>query len=173
MRKTWNYSAWDIAYDPREVVNEVPHADNMAAPGLRMEVLELPNDVVTCEEAAKAKNIDLRNELKSLILETSDGIVVAHLQGNRNLSLRKVKNYLGVKEAYVAGNDLIVDHGLKSGTVSAVLDPVWSFTHLIDKDIFDLEFVSTNAGFLNRYFVFDPKTLVSAKKIHISSFSKI
>lgn len=164
-------SAWSIGYSPREVADHGSYEVD-AAPGLQMEVLELPRNVVTCEEAAMAKGIELKNELKSLILETSDGLVVVHLQGDRRLSLRKVKEYLSVKEAYIASNDLIKEHGLISGTVSAILDPVWSFTHLIDKDIFDLDFVSTNAGSLNRYFKFDPKILVSAKNIHIANISE-
>ncbi len=48
------------------------------APGASMKVCALDHDVITCGEAAAAKHIPLSHELKTLVLDTSMGVVAAH-----------------------------------------------------------------------------------------------
>jgi len=43
----------------------------ITASGKIIETYALPQEVTTCEEAAKAKGIPLKNELKTLIFSTS------------------------------------------------------------------------------------------------------
>ena len=49
----------------------------------------LPHTVISCEDAANAKGIPLRNELKSLILKTDNGFCILNLTGDRFANLKK------------------------------------------------------------------------------------
>jgi prolyl-tRNA editing enzyme YbaK/EbsC (Cys-tRNA(Pro) deacylase) len=75
-----------------------------------------------CEEAAAAKGVHLFKELKTLIVETSSGLIAVHLPGDARLSLRAVKVFLEAEEAYVADPETLLGLGLSPGTVSAILD---------------------------------------------------
>ncbi len=159
--------AWDLA-EPisREKVKKtrasIPERN---APGHRMRQRPLPRDVVTCEEAASAKHIPLANELKTLLLRTSNGLMALHLRGDRRASLRAVKAVLPVKQAYLAEDSDLAELGLAPGTVCAVLDPIWKLPHLISRSVLDLKWVSTNSGTQNSFFRFSPRILLKAKPI--------
>lgn len=90
-------------------------------------------EVISCRSAAKARGHELHRELKSLVLKSSQGTCVVHVPGDCTVSLRKVKNHLGAKEAYIADPEELLEMELGPGTVCAVLDPVWSMRHLVDQ----------------------------------------
>lgn len=142
------------------------------APGENMKVYMLDHPVVSCQEAATAKGIPLTNELKSTVLQTSMGIVCIHTTGNARISLRAVKEALAVKEAYLASYEELNSLGLSPGTVSAVLEPVWSLPHLISRRLLNQKYVSTNNGTLQGYFKFDPKILLSTSINKIGDFEE-
>ena len=141
-------------------------------PGLKMQAYRLNAAVVTCEEAAAAKGIKLASELKSLILETSSGLIAVHLPGDGVLSLRAVKASIEAEEAYLADPETLVNLGLSPGTVCAVLDPVWSMPHLISRGVFEHTEVSTNNGTQTGYFKFEPLELTRAAHVKIGDFEK-
>ena len=66
----------------------------ITASGKIIETYALTQEVTTCEEAAKAKGIPLKNELKTLIFSTSKGLHALHVPGNRKASLRNSKKCL-------------------------------------------------------------------------------
>jgi len=151
---------------------EVEVDSSKLPPGLTMQVYKLDFPVVTCEEAATAKGIKLASELKSLILETSSGLIAVHLPGDGVLSLRAVKDFIEAEEAYLADPETLLRLGLSPGTVCAVLDPVWSMPHLISRRIFDRKEVSTNNRTKTGYFVFEPVELTRAAQVKIGDFEK-
>src|SRR5205814_1289847 len=134
--------------------------DDPVPPGLRMQRLFLDRPVITCREASNAKQIPLGFELKTLIIDTSAGIVAVHLPGDRTISLRMVKNALKCDEAKLASRSQLATLGLAPGTVCPVLDPVWYMPQLLCSSVLDREFVSTNAGTLTGYFKFKPDMLL-------------
>ncbi|MCW2308851.1 TIR domain-containing protein [Rhodobium gokarnense] len=125
----------------------------------------LDREVITCQQAATAKNIALENELKSIIYRTRMGLVAVHVPGNMEVSTRKVKKQLGLKDAYVSDVDSLKRIGLSPGTVSAVKEPVWSLLNLVSASVFEKDFVSTNDGTLTGYYKFDPKILLDAPNL--------
>lgn len=141
-------------------------------PGLTMKVHKLSAPVVGCEEAARARGIPLANELKTLILRTHDGFIAAHLPGDGVLSLRKVKDRLETAEGYLADPEDLLELGLSPGTVSAVLDPVWSMPHLVSRRLLNLSEVMTNNGTKTGYFAFEPTVLVEANDVIVGDFEK-
>jgi len=137
------------------------------SPGLRMKPYTTNYEVITCEEAAKARKVPLENELKTLILQTPRGLVAAHLPGDGVLNLRAIKNTLDIKDIKLANPEEIAKIGLESGTVSAVLEPVWSMPHLISKRLLSLSYVTTNNKTKTGYFKFDPIVLLDATSTKI------
>ena len=143
-----------------------------APPGLRLEVFQLAEPVVTCAEAAAAKCIALEHELKTLVLWTTLGYAALHVPGDAEASLRAVKRRLEVPEARLATPEELSSLGLSDGTVSAVLDPVWNMPHLISKRVLTLAFVSTNNGTLTGFFRFAPALLLEAVSVTRGSFER-
>lgn len=131
----------------------------------------LPQSVISCREAANIKRIPLVNELKTLILETSNGPCAVNLTGNKQLSLRKVKNKLQIDNVCLASLDALKNLNMLPGTVCPFLPQVWFLPNLIDTSILDLEFVSTNNGTRNKCITFPPNLLLRNKKAVICNIS--
>lgn len=149
--------------DTTSNIGSKPPVDNM-------KIFKLGLPVVSCEEAAEAKNIPLNQELKSLILRTTSGLVALHLPGDSQASLRKVKNALDVEEAHMADLEDIESLGLEPGTISAVSTPVWEMPHLISKRVLSFEFVSTNARSKKEFVNFPPSLLMEAESVMLGDF---
>lgn len=133
---------------------------------------KLNHQVVSCKEAATAKGIPLVNELKSLILETSKGLYIVHIPGNRYLDLRKIKKFLNIKSACLASKEVLASLGMQPGTVTPFDKNIWNLTHLASEEIFDLKFVSTNNGNLDEYISFMPNLLLKIPNIYVGNFSR-
>jgi len=97
-------------------------------------------------------------------------MVAAHLPGDAILSLRKVKRRLAAAEACLADPHDLWSLGLAAGTVSAVLDPVWSMPHLVSVRLLQMPTVTTNDGTLLGYFAFDPQILTGAAEVLLGEF---
>jgi len=108
----------------------------------------------------------LERELKTLLLDTgrhdsgrTNALVLAHVRGHRRLSLRAVKHALGVDEARLASVAVLRGLSLDPGTVHPFHPAVHGLKHLVAPEVFALNWVTTNAGELDRYVVFDPAIL--------------
>lgn len=144
----------------------------VTVPPPKLETRALAAPVVSCEQAANAKGIELQRELKSIVVQTRMGCIAVHTRGDRDVSLRKVKRELGLKEAYLASPEVLQKMGLEPGTVSAVRDPVWSMLNLITKQVLDLDLVSTNDGTLTNYVLFDPQILTTNPRHQVGDFEE-
>ena len=142
------------------------------APGNFLYPLTLDHSVISCEQAASAKKIPLSHELKTLILNTSVGMVAVNLRGDRQVDLKKIKKFLFCRQACQASNEQLMTIGLVRGAVSAVLNPVWSMPILVSESLLSLEFVSTNNGSNKEYFKFRPHTLLHAPNVRVGNFDK-
>lgn len=161
---------------------EVPTASKFApqqaetsggqAPGLRMKTYFTETEVVSCEDAARSRGVPLTNELKTLILTTSKGLAAVHLPGNREVSLRAVKDEMECSEAHLANEEVLRSLNLSRGIVSAVLEPVWSLPHLVSRSVLALDYVTTNNGTLKGYLRFSPSLLLKAKRVRIGDFER-
>lgn len=161
---------WKVAKEP--TLAKFQTKKNNQPPGINMKPFQLDYEVVSCEEAATAKNVPLVNELKTLILQTPSGLIAAHLPGDGELNLRAIKNTLEIKDIKIADPEVIATIGLESGTVSAILNPVWNMPHLISKRLLSLKFVTTNNKTKVGYFKFDPLILLEGNSIIIGNFER-
>lgn len=167
----WN-SAMNVDDYLRSPAIEKELSSFTGAPGLTLPTYKLGLPVITCEEAAAARGVALFKELKTLIVETSSGLIAVHLPGDARLSLRAVKAFLEAEEAYVADPETLFALGLSPGTVSAILEPVWSMPHLISRRVFDSNLMTTNNRTKTGYFSFDPVVLTHAKNVRIGEFEQ-
>lgn len=128
--------------------------------------------VITCGEAARVRGISLRQELKSLVLQTSIGIAVASIPGDMHLHLRAVKQLLGTKQAYLASEAAVSDLGLSRGTICPLLPILWDYPQLIDNTVLHEELVYTNDGTLIGYVAFSPRLLLEAPIASVGHLSR-
>lgn len=135
-------------------------------------IYELEHEVISCVQAAEAKGIHVKNELKTLVLETSKGICTINISGEKQISLRKIKKFLQVNEAHLASNEILNILNLIPGAVCPFLNQLFVLPMLIDKDILNLQFLSTNNGTRNRFILFPPDLLTMSPNHYIDSFSK-
>lgn len=133
---------------------------------------KLNHQVVSCGEAATAKGIPLVNELKSLILETSKGLYIVHIPGNKYLDLRKVKTFINTNEAYLASKEVLTSLEVQPGTVTPFSNNIWNLRQLISEEILNLKFVSTNNGKLDEYISFPPTLLLKIPNVYVGNFSR-
>ena len=132
---------------------------------------ELNFDVITCQEAAKAKGIPLENELKSLIITTSNGLYLLHIPGNKNADWRKVKKHLGVKEACLASKEILTSLGVSPGRVCPFANDLWNLPQLITTELLQINRVTTNNGEFNKYIEFNANVLINSRlKIKLGTF---
>lgn len=168
------YKAWKISIpvDIRTVkkAKGSTFRNTDCSPCDRLKKYKLSPAVVTCKEAAKAKGIPLCQELKTLILNTSTGLVALHLPGDSKGALRAVKNALEVDEAHMVSGKVLASLGLEDGTVSAVCSPVWEMPHLISRRVLSFDFVSTNTGNKKEFFNFSPSILMDAESVMLGDF---
>jgi len=136
-------------------------------PGARLERYVLPEPVVSCASAAAAKGISPQHELKSLVLRTDSSLVVAHIPGDLSLSLRAVKRGLPTTQARLAN---LGELDLVPGTVHPFDARLWRLHHLVSREVLDLGWVSTNAGTLTTFVVFDPTLLLRARHVSVGAF---
>ena len=131
------------------------------------------SEVVDCVEAAQARGIPLRIELKSLVLSTSTGIAVANVLGNTRLNLRAVKRLLGVRQACLASIVELQELGHFPGTICPLLPKFWVFPQLVSKDVLREEIVYTNDGTLRGYIAFSPCLLLEAPVSFVGNLSRL
>jgi len=141
--------------------------------GMDFIIFELTSNVVSCEEAATAKNIPLLNELKSLILTTSAGPHILNLPGDKRADLHAIKRRLAIKEAHLASGEMLRSLNVRPGTVCPFLKNLWSLPQLISQELLHLSYVSTNSGELNKYIIFDPMLLSFNENAIVGNFTKL
>lgn len=163
-------NVWKVAKIP--VAPKFQTKKDYQPPGQRMKPFFLDHEVVTCEEAAKARGISLQNELKTLILKTPTGLIAAHICGDSELSLNAVKNATVERNLRIADPENLASIGLQAGTVCPILNPVWEMSHIISKRVLSLNFVMTNNGTKTGYFKFDPVFLTNANSFIIGNFER-
>lgn len=132
---------------------------------------QLQHEVISCIEAALAKKIPLKNELKSLLLNYDGGICLVNICGDHKVSLRKIKNVLHCKHAFMASEDELSKMNLRPGAVCPFLSQLWNVKQLYDKNLFDLDFLSTNNGTRTNYIKFPPNVLLKNSNYIIGDFS--
>lgn len=134
-----------------------------STPSEWLRTFQLAVPVVSCSEAASAKGIPLRRELKSLLIRIDNAcLALAHVPGDRRLSMRRVKQVLHTKQARLCDAEELRSVGVEAGTVHPFHPQLWPLQQIVSQELLSLSWVSTNAGSTTKYVVFDPLVLTRA-----------
>jgi prolyl-tRNA editing enzyme YbaK/EbsC (Cys-tRNA(Pro) deacylase) len=133
---------------------------------------QLGRPVRSCESAAAAKGVPLEHELKSLLVDSDSGLVLAHVRANHRLSLRKVKTALSLVQARLADPGTLRSLNISPGTLNPFHRSLWQETHLVSNQVLSLPWVTTNAGEPDAYVVFDPLILLRAQQLSVSDLEE-
>jgi prolyl-tRNA editing enzyme YbaK/EbsC (Cys-tRNA(Pro) deacylase) len=114
--------------------------------------------------------VPLEHELKSLVIDTSAGLVVAHIPGDRRLALRAVKSCIPTPQAHLAD---LAALNLVPGTVHPFHERLWQLRHLVSREVFALDWVTTNAGDLTTFVIFAPTLLLSTRHVTVGEFCRV
>ena len=159
----------NVSINPDNLATAIPDAIAFW-PGFAFTQLFEHEKVVTCEEAAAARRVPLTHELKTIVLATQVGNIAVHLPANRRLHSGRVKSALGTRRIRFASRDELRAFGLQSGLVNPGNTGFCS-RHLVCHALFDLEFVTTNAGLFTHGVAFDPADLLNLPEITVGDFS--
>lgn len=141
-------------------------------PGSSLTPKDLDREVISCRSAARAKRVPLERELKSLLLACDGDHVVAHVRGSRRLSLRAIKNELGVQQALLADLAVLTRFDVSPGTLYPFKDTLWAKPQLITEEVLELDWVTTNYGDRFKYVEFSPRLLLEAADYRVGHFEK-
>lgn len=122
----------------------------------------------TCEAAPAARGTPIKNELKTLLLETDCGQIVVNIPATRKLSLNRVKVALGVRHACLANPS---DLPYPPGKICALTSPISDIPTLICDSLLSLHFLTTNDTTTSAFFLFNPHVLTLLKRISIVNIS--
>lgn len=139
---------------------------------IQLPIYKLDHDVISCVQASSAKKISIKNELKTLILETSIGLYTINTTGENEVSLHKIKKHIKAKEVCLACPQILKQLNVIPGTVCPFLDSVFNLPMLIDERILELHFLSTNNGTRNKFIIFPPNLLLLSPDHQIGNFNK-
>jgi prolyl-tRNA editing enzyme YbaK/EbsC (Cys-tRNA(Pro) deacylase) len=102
--------------------------------------------VYTCAQAARARNVPLRNELKTLLVVYNNAFAMLSVPGNRRISRRRVRSALSAHAFRFADSSEMQNFHLSIGTISPL--SISGCRSLLDQEVLSLDWITTNAGTL-------------------------
>lgn len=125
--------------------------------------------VISCEEAADARQINLHQELKTLLLKVGHRRIAMHLQGSDRLYSKRLKHLLHVREIRFMRESELVALGLQRGAINPWNLPPHTL-HLLCIRTFQNRIMGTNTGSLFEGLLFSPTELLSLPNLVIGEF---
>ena len=111
--------------------------------GIRFELIEtLP--VFTCRQAARAREVPLHNELKTLLVVYEGKIALLNLPGDRRINRRRVRVALATHSFGLANHEEMATLKVTRGTISPL--SLTGCRSLLDMEVLTLDWITTNAG---------------------------
>lgn len=125
--------------------------------------------VITCKEAVKERKINLKQELKTLLLYVDSKIIAVHLRGSDRLKIRTVKKIFKTKNIVFADKTFLNKVHLSKGLINP-----WNIDfcqyHLVCLNILNNKFMSTNNGKFDEGIFFKTDQLLKMKNIIVGKF---
>ena len=133
--------------------------------------LSYKDPVITCLEASYARGVKLSKELKHIIVTSSIGFCLVHVLGTKRVDMKKVSNFLHVKDAKLADLKLIKKMEMHRGSIFPFGEPFWSMLNLIDHEVIENDWLTTNDGTLRGFIKFSPRLLLYIPRNEIDNFA--
>ena len=132
--------------------------------------------VNSCWEAACFRNISLKEELKSLLFESSDGLIMTHIPGDRRVKQEVLDNLFG--KVRLVNQQQLHEYKLEKGRVNPFTSRIYlgeDVIHIICRTVFENQYVYTNDDTLYGTIKFHPKELLhflDRVRVHVELISK-
>lgn len=137
------------------------------------EFCHFPNShlkVVSCQEAVLARNINLNEELKSIIVNIKGEFFVIHLRGSQRIDSKKILKIFNIpfkkKKSFrfATLNELKYGFNVEPGLICPFTRKIWNCKHIISNELIKKnDFVYTNNGTFFGYVKFKPTILLKTK----------
>jgi prolyl-tRNA editing enzyme YbaK/EbsC (Cys-tRNA(Pro) deacylase) len=130
-------------------------------------------EVISCQEAVTAREgTSMENEMKSMVVKYDGKTAIVNVPANQKIDNGAVKKFLGTKNIQFVGGDELKDFNAKSGTVTPFNEKLGGLLNLIDKELLEKEFLTTNAGTRDSYVKFPPSVLLELSNVKVGEFAK-
>ena len=138
----------------------------------------LEEPVTSCWEAACFRNIALKEELKSLLFKSSDGLIMTHVPGDRRVNQEILDSLFG--KVRLMGKQQLSNYELEKGRINPFTSHLYfgkdvDLKHIICKTVFENQYVYTNDDTLYGTIKFKPKELLhflDKVRVHIELISE-
>lgn len=121
-----------------------------------------------CDSVPYARGTPIEIELKSLILDSKNGQLVAHIPAKNRLSLKKLKDFLNIKDLSLAATKHLT---AKPGRICALAEPVSSIPSVVCDSIFEQKVITTNDSTIHGFLLFSPKILCLLEGSRLANIS--
>ena len=128
--------------------------------------------VISCLEAALAREVSLEDELKHILLSVDTDFFLVHVPGNKRVDFNSVAEFTNASEIRLANLKNSFGTSIHQGAVFPFDEPFWSLPHLIDNCVLNKQSISTNDGTLRGYIKFNPNLLKLLPIYHLGEFSE-
>lgn len=127
--------------------------------------------VITCNEAAIERKINLKQELKTILLHVDSKIIAVHIRGSDRLKIRTVKKLFKSKNIVFVDNLFLNNIKLSKGLINP-----WNIDfcqyNLVCLQILNNRFMSTNNGKFDEGILFKTNQLLKIKNVIFGKFGK-
>jgi prolyl-tRNA editing enzyme YbaK/EbsC (Cys-tRNA(Pro) deacylase) len=127
--------------------------------------------VYTCREAAAARHVPLHHELKTLLVIYRNALALLNLPGDRRIDRKFVRTALAAHEFRLANVYEIASLRLSRGIISPL--SLVGCRSLVDIEVLELEWVTTNAGSLTVGIRLEVDALFRMCELEIASLAAV
>jgi len=128
--------------------------------------------VITCLEASIARGVDLSQELKHIVVNSSNIEYIVHVLGDMKVSTVNVAKFLNTNNVKLSQLKKYNKFSMHRGTIFPFMEPFWSMKNLIDENVLEKKWLTTNDGTLHGFIKFSPKLLLSLPHYERGYFSQ-
>jgi len=129
-------------------------------------------NVITCKEAIVERKINLKQELKTLLLHVDSKVIAVHIRGSDRLKIKTVKKIFRTKNIIFVENNFLSNVKLSKGLINP-----WNIDfcqyNLVCLNVFNNRFMSTNNGKFDEGIFFKTEELLKVKNIIFGKFGEI
>ena len=127
-------------------------------------------EVFNCQEAAAARDINIKRELKTILLNAGAKKIAIHLRGCDDVNFRKIKGVFKIKDITFISPEELLRYRLSKGTINP-----WNIEfchyHLVCIKIFHNKFLTTNNSNTRQGIFFLSKHIIKLPNLILGHFS--
>ena len=126
--------------------------------------------VLNCIDAAKERNIKLKQELKTILLKSSSTVIAIHLRACDKVSIRTVKKLFRIKNLTFLPKNYLSQRELSPGLINPWNIPFCQY-NLVCRKVLHNKFMATNNQKFTQGVFFNIEVLLELPNLIFGNFS--